>query len=300
METIVKIRTAEPELNKKEILSVVLTVVIAPAFSIWIRYKALHSDFSDLIRNIFTFKNSLKIDRSKNSFILPHCLEEIRFDNKKDKFFSGPPGTGKTFGASVLIAKQGAFCKETDGNIFNVESLVGTDITKINNFFKELERLSSENPEQKIVAVIDEFESIGDRSKTNQYGKSRVNSAVNLMLNKMDMIKRKYPNIYIIFTTNYREKIDNALLSRCTVQIPFELPSINMIEEILKNNFDSLDNNNSENKENYIELIKNDINKKNREEENISISSLLDKVSNYDEEAYNFWFGLLDFEITKR
>lgn len=124
---------------------------IAPAFSIWIGYKATKISWSNLIRNIFTRKNTLKIDKSKQESLLPHALEEVKLDNEQDKFllFHGPPGTGKTFGASVLIAKQDAFCKETDGNIFNVESFVGTDITKINNFFKELETLSSKNPKKK-------------------------------------------------------------------------------------------------------------------------------------------------------
>lgn len=300
IETIKKIRAAKPGSNTKDILTNGFIFLIAPAFSMWIGYKAIHTNFSDLIRNIFTRKNTLKIDTSKQNLTLPHYLEEIKFDNQQDKFFLfyGPPGTGKTFGASVLIAKQDAFCKETDGNIFNVESFIGTDITKINNFFKELETLSSKKPKTKIVAVIDEFESIGDRRTTDTYDKHRVNCAVNLMLNKMDRIKNKYKNIYIIFTTNYREKIDDALLSRCTVQIPFELPSIDMIKDILQTNFKDI-NEINENENNYIELIKNDINEKNTEKKISGINNLIFEASNYDEETHDFWFGSLDLEIEK-
>ena len=257
------------------------------------------SDVKRFIHYIFTRKNSLKIDESKKQFSLPDSLNKLKLDNEQDKFilFYGPPGTGKTFGASVFAAKQGAFCKETDGNIFNVESLVGTDITKINNFFDKLKMLSSKNPQQKIIAIIDEFESIGDRTQTNQYEINRINCAVNLMLNKMDNIKNKFKNVFIIFTTNFKNKIDNALLNRCTVQILFELPSIDMINNILKNNFKDIKSIN-ENEKNYIETIKKNINKESKEK-NLSINNLIIESSNYDEETDDFWFGSLDFEIKK-
>lgn len=298
--TTVKIRAEKPKPTKKEILTTLCTILIAPALSIWIGYKLIHINFSNLIQNIFTFKNSLKIDRSKQNLTLPHYLEEIKFDNQQDKFFLfyGPPGTGKTFGASVLVAKKNAFLKETDGNIFNVETFIGTDITKINNFFNELEALSSKNPKQKIVALIDEFESVGDRDQTNRDDKNTINCAVNLMLNKMDIIKRKFKNIYIIFTTNYKHNIDKALLTRCTVQVPFELPSINMINDMLKKNFENIQEIN-ENKKDYIELIKNNINEESKEKKNLSINNLIIESSNYDEKTHDFWFGSLDFEIFK-
>ncbi len=303
IETIKKIRAAKPGSNTKDILTNGFIFLIAPAFSMWIGYKAIDINFSDLIRNIFTRKNTLKIDTSKQNSTLPHYLEGIKFDNQQDKFFLfyGPPGTGKTFGASVLAANHNCFLKETDGNIFNVESFIGTDITKINNFFETLKKLSLKNPNQKIVALIDEFESIGSRDRTDHNSASTVQNAVNLMLTKMDTIKRDYPNIYIIFTTNYREKIDNALLTRCTVQIPFELPSIEMIEEILQTNFNEINKINeiNENENNYIKLIKNNINEKKTEKKNLSINNLILEAANYDKETYDFWFGSLDLEIEK-
>jgi SpoVK/Ycf46/Vps4 family AAA+-type ATPase len=292
------IRTTTKPLNKKEILITASISVITPGLGIFIGYKAIHTDFSDLIRNIFTSKNSLKIDESKKQFLLPLSLNELKLNNEQDKFilFYGPPGTGKSFGVSVLAAQQNAFYKETDGNIFNVESLVGTDITKINTFFETLKKLSLKNQKQKIVACINEFESIGDRDDAKSQENNRVNCAVNLMLNKMDEIKEKFKNVYIIFTTNYKEKIDKALLSRCTVQVPFELPSIEMIQKILQTNFRDFQ---EKNRQNYIELIKNNINKKNTEEKNLNINDLICKASNYDEEKNDFWFGSLDLEITK-
>ena len=248
---------------------------------------------------MFTLKNYLKINKSKKTLLLPKNLNKLEFNNEQDKFilFYGPPGTGKSFGASILAAQRSCFLKETDGNIFNTETYIGTDITKINKFFGNLQTLSSKNPNQKIVAVIDEFESIGDRETANSQEKNRVNCAVNLMLNKMDAIKTKFKNVYIIFTTNYKEKIDKALLSRCTVQIPFELPSIDMIQELLKTNFKDIEKN--QESKNYIELIKNNIDNKNIEEKNISINDLIIESSNYDEETHDFWFGSLDFEIFK-
>lgn len=114
----------------------------------------------------------------------------------------------------------------------------------------------------------------------------------------MDRIKNKYKNIYIIFTTNYREKIDKALLSRCTVQISFELPSIDFIKEILQTNFSHIKEN-QENQVDYIKLIKNNINEKKTEKKNLSINNLILEAANYDKETYDFWFGSLDLEIEK-
>lgn len=115
----------------------------------------------------------------------------------------------------------------------------------------------------------------------------------------MDEIKNKYPNIYIIFTTNYREKIDKALLSRCTVQIPFELPTSDIIKDLFGKTFKEIKQSSSDNQRTYIELIKDAINKKNTEEKKFSPMQLINETGNYDQETYDFWFGVLDFELNK-
>lgn len=151
IETIKKIRSTKEPLNTKTILISTSTFIITLAGSMWLGNKAIHTNFSDLIRNLFTFKNSLKIDESKKNYLLPSFLDGVEFNNNQDKFFLfyGPPGTGKSFAASVLAAKKKCFYKETDGNIFNVETYVGTDIKKINAFFNEIQELGSKNPKQK-------------------------------------------------------------------------------------------------------------------------------------------------------
>lgn len=190
LETVKKIyATSKPKpLLDEEILMKASIFTITSALSMWITYEAIQGGWLNLIRNIFIFKNSLKIDLLKKKYALPACLEGIKINEHKFFLFYGPPGTGKSFGASILIAQQDAIYKETDRSIFNAETYIGTDITKIKIFFNELEKLASENPNKKIVAIIDEFDSIGNRERTSQNDQSRIFLAVNFMLNKMDDI----------------------------------------------------------------------------------------------------------------
>jgi cell division protease FtsH len=213
--------------------------------SIFFRFipLGLYVYFSGLrFRKIFNPQFEVSINKNFNlnnvvgqEHVKKIMLRELKYNlfNKKKGInpkqsgilFYGPPGTGKTMfvrAFSGTILKLGNKCKlfaMSGGGIS--ELYVGSGPAKIRSLFKAAREAASDG--YIAVIFIDEIEAIGSRA-TNQH--SHANNNIAELLAQLDGITQN-TNIIPIFATNYKDRIDSAVLRRGRVdlEIRFGLPT---------------------------------------------------------------------------
>ncbi|TMO60124.1 ATPase [Pseudoalteromonas aurantia] len=135
----------------------------------------------------------------------------------------GPPGTGKTYTASVLAG-------ELDYPLFQVR-LDGVITKYLGESSAKLRQVFDAIREVRGVYFFDEFDALGsNRSAGNDVGEAR-----RLLNSFLQMIEQDESNSLIICATNHIEILDHALFRRFDDVIKYELPTENETITLYKN-----------------------------------------------------------------
>ncbi len=139
----------------------------------------------------------------------------------------GPPGTGKTFTASILAG-------ELDYPLFQVRldavitKFMGESSAKLRQVFDAISNVRG-------VYFFDEFDALGSqRSSTNDVGEAR-----RILNSFLLMIEQDDSNSVIICATNHIEILDHALFRRFDDVIRYELPTETEIITLFRNRLKS-------------------------------------------------------------
>jgi SpoVK/Ycf46/Vps4 family AAA+-type ATPase len=134
----------------------------------------------------------------------------------------GPPGTGKTFTASILAGELGypLFQVRLDALITRY---MGETSAKLRQVFDALADVRG-------VYFFDEFDALGSqRSATNDVGEAR-----RILNSFLQMIEQDASNSLIVCATNHEEILDYALFRRFDDVGRYRLPGPEEIERLLK------------------------------------------------------------------
>ncbi|VAW87214.1 AAA-family ATPase, Atu6082 type [hydrothermal vent metagenome] len=135
----------------------------------------------------------------------------------------GPPGTGKTFTASVLASELGypLFQVRLDAVI---TKFMGESSAKLRQVFDAISEVRG-------VYFFDEFDALGSQRTTpNDVGEAR-----RILNSFLQMIEQDDSNSVIICATNHAEILDYALFRRFDDVIQYQLPEKGEIVTLLKN-----------------------------------------------------------------
>jgi SpoVK/Ycf46/Vps4 family AAA+-type ATPase len=125
----------------------------------------------------------------------------------------GPPGTGKTFTASILAGELGypLFQVRLDALI---TKFMGETSAKLRQVFDALEDVRG-------VYFFDEFDALGtQRTAPNDVGEAR-----RILNSFLQMIEQDQSNSLIVCATNHEEILDHALFRRFDDVVRYRLPS---------------------------------------------------------------------------
>jgi len=175
-----------------------------------------------------TFKDIAGMKKIKDTFqeelidkFKPEKLAWFKKQNRpplrKGFLLYGPPGTGKTYITEALAGEMKLPMYKLDSSSFQ-DKFVGESERRLKAIFDQL-RIKFEETGEYSILFIDEAESIlGRRDNANNYD----NGIVNIFLQYLNEAPKN--GIIPIAATNYREKLDDAVLSRLGVQIKAPFP----------------------------------------------------------------------------
>lgn len=135
----------------------------------------------------------------------------------------GPPGTGKTYTASILAGELGypLFQVRLDAVI---TKFMGESSAKLRQVFDAIREVRG-------VYFFDEFDALGtQRSTPNDVGEAR-----RILNSFLQMIEQDNSNSIIVCATNHAEILDHALFRRFDDVVQYQLPSREEISAIFKN-----------------------------------------------------------------
>lgn len=126
--------------------------------------------------------------------------------------FSGPPGTGKTYGAQVIASELKLELYRVD-----LSQLVSKYIGETEKHLSELFNAAEHN---EVLLLFDEADSIfGKRTEV----KSSVDRYANLEINYLLQRLERFTGVSIL-TSNFDSAIDEAFMRRIRFKVPFEMP----------------------------------------------------------------------------
>jgi SpoVK/Ycf46/Vps4 family AAA+-type ATPase len=134
----------------------------------------------------------------------------------------GPPGTGKTFSASVLAGELGLplFLVRLDGLL---TKYMGETAVKLRQIFDATDRTRG-------IYFFDEFDAIGsERGLSNDVGEVR-----RILNSFLQMIDQDPSNSLIIAATNHPEILDRALYRRFDDVLSYDLPDAPQASALLR------------------------------------------------------------------
>lgn len=141
--------------------------------------------------------------------------------------FYGPPGTGKTMLAQVFACQCGYPIFALSGSEL-MSHTHGTAEAKLRELMNKARSFTKYTP---VVIFIDECDAVfGQRREANG-----TNTGVLCeMLTQLSGFSRGSEPIILLMASNFKEHIDDALLSRCNRCIQFTLPSADNVHDYLK------------------------------------------------------------------
>lgn len=176
----------------------------------------------------YTFDNLVVnklAEEELNLFVKEHrCLEELRkFDlpvaNKV--LLYGPSGCGKTLASYVIAGELKKMMI-----VVNLGAIVSS---KLGETSKNLAKIFRKAASEDCIIFIDEFDSLGKvRDYSQDHGEMK--RVVNTILQLFDYLPQ---DSIVIAATNQKEMVDSALLRRFDVNIKFDLPNENQINDLI-------------------------------------------------------------------
>jgi len=175
---------------------------------------------SDLISNTSIKEKLERLVREQRHMAK---LKNHGLSPRKHILLVGPPGTGKTFTASILAG-------ELDYPLFQVRfdalitKYMGESSAKLRQVFDAISNVRG-------VYFFDEFDALGsERSSSNDVGEAR-----RILNSFLQMIEQDDSNSLIVCATNHIEILDHALFRRFDDVIRYELPKDNEIITLFRN-----------------------------------------------------------------
>lgn len=150
-------------------------------------------------------------------------------DVPRGLLMTGAPGTGKTFAAKVIADACGLpFIPVTFGQ-WQSKGHLGDMLGAMRDSFDEARRLAP------CVLMIDELDSVGDRTEKSNSNKAYHRQVVNEFLAQLDGVAG-CEGVMLIGATNHRENIDAAVLraGRIDLHVTVPRPNATGIESILR------------------------------------------------------------------
>jgi SpoVK/Ycf46/Vps4 family AAA+-type ATPase len=179
-----------------------------------------------------------KINRIIGEFNQRDKLHRNDLQNRRKILLSGPPGTGKTFTASILATEL-----NLPLNIILMEKLVTKYMGETSMKLRQVFDLITE---RQGVYLFDEFDAIGgERSRDNDVGEMR-----RVLNSFLQFIERDDSESIIIAITNNSKLLDQALFRRFDDVISYKLPSKEEKLLLLKNRLARFDS-----KLNYTQIL---------------------------------------------
>lgn len=161
---------------------------------------------------------------------------------------SGPPGTGKTTAARGL-ANSAARALASHGALTLVEidphalpsDLLGESQRNVAQLFGEtIPEYAARRPFT--VVMVDEVEAFAFRRSAASFetNPADLHRATDAVLTGFDQLSSALPNVLFVVTTNFPDAVDEALLSRADLVVPFALPDQEAAYAILRDTLDEL------------------------------------------------------------
>jgi SpoVK/Ycf46/Vps4 family AAA+-type ATPase len=162
------------------------------------------------------FERILQENRSRER------LEQFSVSPRRKLLFHGPPGCGKTLGASVLAGEMGLPLMTVRlDSVFS--RFLGATANHLRAIFAEM-------PRRPGIYLFDEFDAIA-KARGDSQDVGEMNRIVTAFL---QLIDSDTSNSILIAATNHAELLDRAIFRRFDVMIPFPLPTPDQIESTLK------------------------------------------------------------------
>lgn len=184
------------------------------------------------------FSDVAGMDDIKNMFkktIIERLNPEIRrrFEENNRPIIStnfllyGPPGTGKTFIVEALAGESKIPLYKIDAASF-MDKYVGESEKKLKRVFSQLERKFKETGEYSILFIDEANKILGKRDSQNTKDSEYVEQLLQYIDNSYER------GIITITATNYKDKMDDAILSRLGQQALIGYPDYETIKSLIK------------------------------------------------------------------
>lgn len=163
-----------------------------------------------------------RISRILREYNNKNKLKQYGLDNRRKILIEGPPGTGKTFTASVIASELSLplYTVQVDKL---VTKFMGETSVKLRQIFELIETNVG-------VYFFDEFDAIGtDRSMDNEVGEMR-----RILNSFLQFFEQDSSDSIIIAATNNQLLLDQALFRRFDDVLHYTLPSNQELESIYK------------------------------------------------------------------
>ncbi|MFS1245079.1 AAA family ATPase [Enterococcus lactis] len=164
-----------------------------------------------------------RIFRILNEYKNKHKLQQFGLQNRRKILIEGPPGTGKTFTASVIASELSLplYTVQVDKLI---TKFMGETSIKLRQIFESIENNVG-------VYFFDEFDAIGtDRSMDNEVGEMR-----RILNSFLQFFEQDTSESLIIAATNNQKLLDQALFRRFDDILHYTLPTTKEVSTIFTN-----------------------------------------------------------------
>lgn len=202
--------------------------------SAFLRRKPVKINFNDVagmdeVKKIF--------DKTVVSRLKPEVAQRFR-DNKRpiistNFLLYGPPGTGKTFIVEALSGESHIPMYKIDASSF-MDKFVGESEKNLRRIFNQLETKYNETGEYSILFMDEANKILGRRDGLNKRDSEYVEQLLQYIDNSFER------GIITITATNYKDKMDDAVLSRLGQQIMIGYPDLETIKSLVKLQFKNI------------------------------------------------------------
>lgn len=222
--------------------------------------KGMANDFVSLAKdsNIPTLETCKSLNKKMKAFLQKQVnyanatssdIAKTGMPNSDKKLLLyGPPGTGKSFFAKIFAKTLGAEYVEVKFADFN-STWSGEHIENLKSVFEEILSKATTNPKKKFVVTLNEIDAVlqpADKLMHAGSGHSMFKlEERSTILNYIDEITQKAPNVTIIGTTNISPKnngLDGAAMSRFKNLMEVNYPDKECLFEALKAHLEKIEN----------------------------------------------------------